>query len=98
MNRGENERLGQILTRIMLCGQHFRPAYDKRKRTITCHFKTYNQSKIIPASKYLSHFGYHSRPYGKVAQASRRTYFKLTFNRAASFDSHLFCYTVIAHE
>ena len=33
------ERLGQIFTRVMLCGQHTGLDYDKQKRTITCQLK-----------------------------------------------------------
>ena len=35
----KTEGLGQIYTRVMLCGQHIRLDYDKQKRTITCQLK-----------------------------------------------------------
>ena len=35
----KTEGLGQIWTRVMLCGQHIRFDYDKQKRTITCQLK-----------------------------------------------------------
>ena len=35
----KTEGLGQIYTRVILCGQHIRLDYDKQKRTITCQLK-----------------------------------------------------------
>ena len=35
----KTEGLGQIYTRVMLCGQHIRLDYDKQKQTITCQLK-----------------------------------------------------------
>ena len=35
----KTEGLGQIYTRVMLCGQHIKLDYDKHKRTITCQLK-----------------------------------------------------------
>ena len=35
----KTEGLGQIYTRVMLCGQHIGLDYDKQKRTITCQLK-----------------------------------------------------------
>ena len=35
----KTERLGQVYTKVMLCGQHIRLDYDKQERTITCQLK-----------------------------------------------------------
>ena len=35
----KTEGLGQIYTRVMLCGQHIKIDYDKQKRTVTCQLK-----------------------------------------------------------
>ena len=48
---------------------------------------------IIIASKYLSHFGCHSRPY-QMAHAFARAYFKLTFNGTVIFRQPSFCHSL----
>ena len=76
--------LGQILTRVILCGQHIRLNYDNKKMNNYLPIKTNNQHKITPTSKYLSHFGCRFGLYQKMAHAFGRD-FKLTLNGTVSF-------------